>query len=365
MRSDQEIALEVFGPEGVLGIGEHALAAPLVVLWEVTRRCNLRCIHCMNRSGSVTEELSTEQARHLVREIAEAKVPFIFWSGGEPLLRPDLFSLAAYAKSLNLANVLISNGTLLTRAIVRRAKEVGILKVEVNLDSHDEATYDRFRGHPGAFRDTLAGIEALVAEGMPFRANAVLTKLNIDQVPEIVRFAQSIGLYELALLPLYLAGRTLDHQSDLEVSPEDVAARKPAWKALQSELAGSFLLCFEGNETVLKLVDPLLRMPGCGAGRIHLCLTPWGDVKPCPAFSDEVTAGNVRDTAFQRLWQDSPMFRDLRNPDIRECADCRSRNCMGGCRLRAYKAHGSFLGGPDPLCVRHRNVAPVSRALAT
>ncbi len=125
MRSDQEIAGEVFGPEGVLGLGDHALAAPLVVLWEVTRRCNLRCIHCLNRSGSVTEELSTEQARHLVREIAEAKVPFIFWSGGEPLLRPDLLSLAAYAKSLNVADVLLTNGTLLTRDVARRAKEAG------------------------------------------------------------------------------------------------------------------------------------------------------------------------------------------------------------------------------------------------
>ncbi len=329
MRSDQETAREVFGPDGVLGMGAHALAAPLVILWEVTRRCNLRCIHCLNGSGSVTEELSTEQARHLVREIAEAKVPFIFWSGGEPLLRPDLLSLAAYAKSLNVADVLLTNGTLLTRDVVRRAKEAGILKVEVSLDSHDEATYDRFRGRDGAFRATLAGIEALVAEGMPCRANAVLTKLNIDQVPEIVRFAQSIGLYELALLSLYPAGRSLDHESELGLSLDDIAARRPAWKALQAELDGRFFLAFQRSENSIKLTHPLLRMANCGAGRIHLCLTPWGDVKPCPAFPDELTAGNVRDTALRRLWQDSPMFRDLRNPDIRGCEDCRHRTCMG------------------------------------
>ncbi len=357
MRSEPELAQEVFGPDGILSVGDHALVAPLVVLWEVTRRCNLRCVHCMNNSGSVTEELSAGQARQLIREMAEAKVPFIFWSGGEPLLRPDLFELVAYAQSLDVANVLITNGTLLTREAVRRAKEVGILKVEVNLDSHDEATYDRFRGHPGAFRDTLAGIEALVAEQMPFRANAVLTKVNIDQVPEIVKLAQSIGLRELALLPLYPAGRTLDHQSDLELSPEDVAARKLAWKALQAELAGSFFLCFEGNESMVKLVDPLLRMPGCGAGRIHVCLTPWGDMKPCPAFPDAVTAGNVRRTAFQRLWQDSPIFRDLRDPAIPGCEDCRRRNCMGGCRLRAYRVYGKLRGGPDPRCAERRLAA--------
>lgn len=350
MRSEQELAREIFGSDGVLAVGDHSLVAPLVILWEVTRRCNLRCLHCMNRSGEATEELTTEQARHLVRETAEARAPYIFWSGGEPLLRRDLFDLVGYARGLNVGNVLITNGTLLTRDIVRKAKEVGILKVEVNLDSHDEATYDRFRGHPGAFRDSLAGIEALVTEKMPARANAVLTKVNIDHVPEIVELAQSVGLREVALLPLYPAGRTLDHVSDLEVSQEDVDARKPAWRVLQGELGSSFALCFEGSETMVKLVDPLLRMPGCGAGRIHVCVTPWGDVKPCPAFPDEVTVGNVRETPLRRLWQDSPIFLDLRNPAIPECMDCGNRSCMGGCRLKAYRAYGNFLGGPDPRC---------------
>ncbi|MEW6230389.1 MAG: radical SAM protein, partial [Bacillota bacterium] len=323
-----------------------------VALYEVTRRCNLNCMHCMNSSGPgySSDELSTEEALNLINSLARSKVPFVFWSGGEPLLRDDLLLLIEHATSLCMGSALVTNGTLITSDVARRIKTSGVFKVEVNLDSHREDIYDWFRGKAGSFRDTLRGIEALRNCEIATRANLVLTRLNIHSIADIVKLAQSVGLNELAILPFVPAGRGLSHREELEPTEDEVAAEKATWLELQRELGQSFLLAFEGNNLVCEQLDPLSIFPGCGAGRVHCCITPNGSVKPCPAFRDSLIAGTIRTESVQSIWERGEIFRALRRQDIEVCRSCQHKSCSGGCRLRAYQEYGSFVGGPDPRC---------------
>ncbi|MDQ7793628.1 MAG: radical SAM protein [bacterium] len=345
----------LLGENGLLGMEGNALSAPLLVLLEVTRACNLRCRHCAALGGeALANELDALEIVRLIDECGSLGVLFIFWSGGEPLLRPDLFDLMEHATSLGIASCLITSGTLVSRVVAHQLKSAGVVKVEVNLDSHRPEVFDYFRGSPGALEATIRGTRVLMEEGIPVRANACITSLNAHEVPALARFAMNLGLKELALIPFHPSGRGRQNATELELASHLLEGYRATWMELKRELMGALYLLFEGGGTHMpeELVQISHVLPSCGAGRLHCSITPVGDVKICPYFPDDpaFVAGSIREGSLRRIWTESDLLALLRRRRFEGCEECDVTHCAGGCRLRAFRDTGTLTGGPDPAC---------------
>ena len=170
----------------------------MIVSWMTTNQCNLKCVHCYQDAEEATErELSTDEAKKMIDEIARAGFKIMIFSGGEPLLRPDIYELVAHAASRGLRPVFGSNGTLITDEVARRLKEAGACAMGISVDSLDAVKHDRFRGLEHAYDLTMAGIEACKQAGLPFQLHTTVVDWNRDEVCAITDFAQEIGAIAL------------------------------------------------------------------------------------------------------------------------------------------------------------------------
>jgi radical SAM protein with 4Fe4S-binding SPASM domain len=342
---------------GILGVEPYVLSAPLSVLMELTYRCNLRCMHCFSSSPRITEELNTEDWFSVIDELSVMNVPNVFLSGGEPLLREDFFDIARYLKAKNIGACLLTNGTLLTRDLVRTIKEdTSIFKIELNLDSHIPEIYDMFRGIKGAFERSLEAIKLCLEEGISFRVNVTVTKLNINHLQEIASYAIELGIPEIVFVPLRPAGNALSAKTALEVDPTTYYNALSELHRFRETLAPDkrSAIVSEFDRNMMKYINPAGMMPACGAGRLHCTITPQGNVKLCPTFPDNLIAGNVMRESLRKIWTESEVFRKVRNPLSLppQCVSCPEIGCFGGCLIRGMNAHGKLLGGPDPYCPR-------------
>jgi MoaA/NifB/PqqE/SkfB family radical SAM enzyme len=185
------------------------LPALRLVAWETTRRCNLSCVHC--RAGALDEhypdELTTAEGEALLTDLRSLGQPVIILTGGEPLLRPDIFHLARYGTDLGLRMVMAVNGTLLTPEIARRLVEAGVQRLSISIDGPDAASHDAFRGQPGAFAGALAGMEAAKAANLPFQINTTITRTNLPWIERIYRLAQDLGAVAHHIFLLVPTGR--------------------------------------------------------------------------------------------------------------------------------------------------------------
>ena len=178
----------------------------MIVSWMTTNQCNLKCVHCYQDAEEATErELTTDEAKKMIDEIARAGFKIMIFSGGEPLLRPDIYELVAHAASRGLRPVFGSNGTLITDEVARRLKEAGAAAMGISVDSLDAAKHDKFRGLPNAHALTMAGIEACKRAGLPFQLHTTVVDWNRDEVCAITDFAVEIGAmahYVFFLIPV-------------------------------------------------------------------------------------------------------------------------------------------------------------------
>ena len=178
----------------------------MLVSWMTTNRCNLRCAHCYQDAEEATDaELTTEEGMRLIDQIAEAGFKVMIFSGGEPLMRPDIYDLVAHAASKGLRPVFGTNGTLITPEVARRLKEAGACAMGISVDSLDPAKHDRFRGRENAFELTCAGIEACKEAGLPFQLHTTVVDWNRDEVCAITDFAVERGAmahYIFFLIPV-------------------------------------------------------------------------------------------------------------------------------------------------------------------
>ncbi|MGC9436133.1 MAG: radical SAM protein, partial [Methanomicrobiales archaeon] len=196
------------------------LHAPFLVVWDLTRACNLRCRHCYQRAGRpLPEELSTDEALALVDELADAGVVALSLSGGEPLMRRDLFDIAARARDRGMYVSCASNGTLITPDVARRMKESGIEYVEISLDAPDAATHDAFRGMPGAFERTCAGVRACVDAGLFTCVAATATRHTCPQVPDLYALSADLGVQRFICFNFIPTGRGVEI-TDQDLEPE-------------------------------------------------------------------------------------------------------------------------------------------------
>ena len=349
-----------------LSASDHSNDTPdlRLVAWETTRNCNLSCVHCRASatSGPYKNELDTQKAFQLLEDISEVAKPIIILTGGEPLLRPDIFRIAKYGSDLGLRMVMAPNGTLVTQDTAKKLVESGIKRVSISLDGANAESHDRFRGVPGAFKGALQGIEHFKSVGMSFQINTTITKTNLSQIPSILKLAETLGAVAHHIFLLVPTGRgkyIVDQAIDAEQYEETLNwfydQRNNTPLQLKATCAPHYYRILrqraktEGVKITFQShgLDAVTR--GCLAGSGFCFISHQGKVQPC-GFLD-LECGDVRETKFSDIWRNSPQFLKLRDFNLLKgkCGMCEYKKFCGGCRARAYEATGDYLA-EEPLC---------------
>jgi len=356
---------------------------PRLVFWETTAACNLRCSHC-RRIDVLDElspdELSTQEAERLVDELSGWGRTILVLSGGEPLLRPDIFHLLSYAGERGLVVALATNGTLIDQELARRIRESGVDRVSVSLDGADELTHDAFRRLPGSFRSALAGIRALGSEGVPFQINVTVARHNADQLDGMVSLAKELGavaLHLFLLVPVGCGMEIAEEQTLRADAYEETlnwlyeTERREQGLQLRATCAPHYFRVVRQRQAAPSDRDepspgapvghPGLGDSGRERGSLHAatrgCLAGTGvcfvshsgKVYGCGYMPIE--AGDVRQTALAEIWQTSGLFAQLRDLSglKGKCGRCGFGKVCGGCRARAYGSTGDYLA-EEPFC---------------
>ncbi len=316
----------------------------LIVAWETTAACNLKCSYCRAFASAVPDEgeLSTEEAVAFIDSIATFQ-PMLILSGGEPLLRPDIFHLARHAVSRGLRVSLASNGTLITPEIVDKIAASGIGRVSISLDGATPEMHDGNRGQ-GSFQAAMAGIEALRGR-VDFQINFTITKRNEAHVPAVFDLAEAVRAKALHFFFLVPTGRGREEDMISSERQEELL-----WQIdrEQTERSLEVRVTCAPQYSRISQQGSGRRAGGCLAGRSFVFVSRRGDVYPCGYLPLKV--GNIREKKFIDIWESSPELRALRARDLKgRCGQCGYSKTCGGCRARALAKTGDFLG-PDPLC---------------
>ena len=399
---------------------------PRLVFWEVTKGCNLRCIHCRATATqlSAPTDLSTEASLGIIDQIAAFANPILVLSGGEPLFRRDIFQLARYATGRGLRVALATNGTLVTKDVARNIVDTGVRRVSISLDGADAATHDAFRGIPGAFEASVQGLRNLRDLGMSVQINMTIARHNAHQLPEVLDLARKLGADALHTFLLVPVGCGVDLAADQMVAPDEYermlhwfydrslesgielkatcaphyfrvvrqrrALERPSARAAQraaapvaatpasaeisaTEIRATEMMMPGSTGIEFKADGPPTSHPGgmnamtkgCLAGTGVCFLSHEGEVYPCGYLP--VVAGDLRKETFADIWRDAGIFRRLRDTNNLEgkCGCCEFRNVCMGCRARAFAATGNPMS-EEPFCVYEpktaSNALPVLRS---
>ena len=345
-----------------------------VVVWNATRRCNLYCAHCY--AGAELEpapgEFTTAEARAFLDQLADYDVPVVLFSGGEPLVRPDLIDLVDYAADLGLRPVLSTNGTLLTPERAAALRDAGLEYAGISVDGLPERN-DDFRGKDGAFDAAVRGIEACLDTGLKTGLRYTITEANAPDLEGVVDLLTDVGVDRFCFYHLDYGGRGADI-TDVDLSP---AAKRRAVERLcdltleyhdrgeeiETLLVGNyadaaFLVEYArerfGEAKATTVYEYLERNGGDPTGERIADVDYEGNVH-LTQFWQGYSLGNVRDRPFGEIWEDetNPLLSALRSREDRltgRCAECRYQSiCRGGSRLRALATTGELFA-PDPQC---------------
>jgi len=351
------------GAAGSQGMG--CIGFPSHPVWEMTTACNLHCIHCHASGGKrAPDELTTAEGKRLLDQLAEVRAfRMMAFTGGEPLVRSDLYELLAYAQALGFTNTIATNATLVDDRVALRLRRCGVVIAAVSVDGFDAETHDYVRGQPGAFRAALEGMRALRRAGILLHVNITAMEYNLDQMVPLMQLVDSLGAGILLMYQLVPVGRGREVGSaalDLGANERLIrfmARAQRDVRAIMEPVAGPqywpHLLQRNGIERgpFLRLAETVFH--GCSAGRGFVYVKPNGEVWPCPFI--EVSCGNVRETPFPRIWASSPVLEDLRAREERlegRCGECVYRRLCGGCRGRAWATSGDYMA-EDPSCFIH------------
>ncbi len=340
---------------GCQGVG--CFGYPVHPVWEVTAKCNLECEHCHARGGEAdtSAELTTEEGKTRVID-ALAKVSdfkSLIFSGGEPLVREDIYELIAHAKVRGFYPIIATNATLITPTVAKKLKAAGTLGIAASIDSLRSEVHDAFRKKAGALREAMDGIANAAAEGMYIQINITASQINRKELPDIISYADRLRAHVILLYQFIPSGRG-EESSQLELSTDEFREEILQAGALQRDLhpviAPVGLPEYWALHNVLRNkgreVD-VLRGCICGNGMFYI--KPNGDVWPC-AFVP-VSGGNLRESGPADIWKGSSLFKSLRDRDNLKgaCKTCSQREMCGGCRARALATTGDLFG-EDPKC---------------
>ena len=371
-------------PSDALRYGRHSKDLPShllqfsadkkpVVVWNMTRQCNLKCVHCYAQAKVTPNEneLSTAEGKNLIDDLSQFGAPVMLFSGGEPLMRPDLPELAQYAVSKGMRAVISTNGTLITREKARIFKDIGLSYVGISLDGLKEVN-DRFRGVPGAFAQALEGIRNCREAGIKVGLRFTINKMNADQVGPIFDLLRDENIPRVCFYHLVYAGRgsqlmeeDLDQAETRRVVDLIADRTKELFdQGLEKEVLtvdnhadGPYVylrLLKEGSPRAAEVLELLQMNEGNSSGRGIGCVSWDGEVH-ADQFWRHYSFGNVRQRPFSEIWQDlsNPLMARLKDKKkyvTGRCAQCRWLDiCGGNFRVRAEAATGD-LWAPDPAC---------------
>jgi len=371
-------------PSDALRYGRHSKQLPShllqfaedkkpVVVWNMTKACNLKCLHCYAQAtaGPGPDELSTAEAKVMIDDLAQFGAPVLLFSGGEPLMRQDLPELARYAVSKGMRAVISTNGTLITRDKAKELKDIGLSYVGVSLDGLPEV-HDKFRGVAGAFDDAMAGIRNSMEAGLKVGLRFTVYAKNAPEVPGVFDLLEKEGIPRVCFYHLVYAGRgsrlmdeDLSHEGtrrllDLIMDRSKALFDKgqaPEVLTVDNHADGPFVylrMLREDPERAKEVLELLNWNEGNSSGRGIGCVSWDGSVHP-DQFWRHLTVDNVRKRPFSEIWTDlsHPILGKLKDkrPYLKgRCAQCKWLNiCGGNFRVRAEAATGD-LWAPDPAC---------------
>lgn len=378
-------------------MNQAAYPPPRLVFWESTAGCNLACIHCRRITVAdqlLPQDLSTQESFDLIDQIAAFGRPIFVLSGGEPLFRPDIFDIARHAADAGLIVALATNGTLIDAETAGKIKEAGIRRVSISFDGADAETHDIFRGQ-GAFDLAIAGMGHLRDIGVPYQINTTVARHNVHQMPETLTLAKGLGAVALHLFLLVPVGCGVEIADDQQISAseyEDVLnwmydAEIEGGIELKATCAPHYFRIVRQRQVEERRQGIFRERPqsmhrqkhaggghpgsgqghpggnghpggrhamnamtkGCLAGTGVVFVSHRGEIFPCGYLPLE--AGNIRREPFQKIWEQSPLFTDLREPDLLggKCGICEFKRICSGCRARAYGMTMDYLG-EEPFC---------------
>ncbi len=315
---------------------------PRIVAWEITRRCELKCRHCRGaaRACDYAGEFSTAECCKTIDALAAFSRPMIILTGGEPLMREDIFMVARYAAEKGCRVVMATCGHLLTPQIARKLKVSGVVAVSVSLDAATAEAHDLFRGIPGAYSKTLAGIDMLKAEGIPFQINTTVSKLNVDDLPKILEKTIMLGAATMDFFFLVPTGRGSEIADlALDAAERDralewiAAAAKTAPIRVKTTCAPQYKKFVSSEPGTLNSERPRnAPFRGCMGGRGFVFISHTGILQTC-GFLD-LPCGDLRDAGFdfEKLYRESEVFNNMR-----------TLNPFAGCPARAYAKTGDYM----------------------
>ncbi len=357
---------------------------PKLVALETTRRCNLHCIHCRAQGGEAPAgELTKEEIFRLFDALAERGRPIVILTGGEPLMREDIFEIARRGTDMGFHMSMAPNGTLMVDAVARKMIESGIQRIAISLDGASSEVHDAFRQMPGAFAGAMKGIEAARKAGLPFQINTSVTAFNAAELPKVHELAKQLGAagHHIFMLVRVGRGRTLD--AELPPAEQEKLLRwlhdrsREGLIAVRATCAPHYFRILTQAERLspspLEGEDrdegdsrrrPHSRMGqpphsgdspyaitrGCTAGDRFVFISSTGHVQPCGYL--EIDCGDLRRQSFWDIWDHNPVLQDLRHEDRLKgkCGICEFRSVCGGCRARAYATTGDYLA-EEPACL--------------
>ena len=328
---------------------KQGLDAPICLTWELTYACNLACVHCLSSSGQRDDrELSTEQAKAVLDELAALQVFYINIGGGEPMIRRDFFEIVEHSIANNIGVKFSTNGAFIDKKNAERLTAMDYLDIQISLDGTDAVTNDAVRGE-GSFDTAIRAMDNLKAAGFgQFKISVVVTRHNVDQLDAFKALADSYGA-QLRITRLRPAGRGADTWDELHPTN---AQQRQIYNWLLAH--GENVLTGDSFFHLNAFGESLPGLNLCGAGRVVCLIDPIGDVYACPfVIHDTFKAGNVlEDGGFTHVWRESDLFTELREPQSAgACASCGAFDaCQGGCMAAKFFT-GLPLDGPDPECV--------------
>jgi heme b synthase len=339
---------------------------PKWIAWEVTGRCNLKCIHCRASASLTAEEgdFTTEEAKAILDDIASYASPVIVLSGGEPLLRKDIWTIAKYGTERGLRMCVATNGTLVTERVCEKMKDSGIKMVSLSLDGSTEEIHDNFRNQKGAFKGTIKAAKLFKKHGIPFLINSSFTKRNQEDIPNIFKLAKELGAEAWYMFLIVPTGRGKEIMNEL-VSKEDYEEllkwhfdmeKDEADILMRPTCAPQYYRVFREEAKARKISFNRRNLSfstgggkGCIAGQLIALIDHKGEVHPCSYFPK--SAGNVKTQSFKDIWEESTLFKELR--DFKsykgKCGSCEYLSVCGGCRARSYAVSGDYLD-EEPFC---------------
>lgn len=346
-------------------------AAPLFLVWNITRACNLRCQHCYENATPKPEpgELTLEQKLRVVDDLADEGVPFLAIAGGEPLVCPDLWAVLHRASERGIHLTVATNGTMLTPRNMERLMRAGVKYVEVSIDSLDPKEHDEFRGHPGAWKKSIEGIKNSVAAGMRTGLAMCFTRKTVDRADEAVQMAIDLGCQTFSHFNFIPVGRGREVM-DYDLTPAqrekllqvlfrrlqegkiNVISTAPQFArtcVMHGTAESLYATGHAGSGQGTKTMVLSRYVGGCGAGRCYCSIQPNGDVTPC-VYIPGVTIGNLKTQRFGEIW-DCDLFATLSSREGQggHCGVCGYQAYCGGCRARALAYTGDIRNG-DPGC---------------